>query len=169
MHYDSYIEDEEFLNLQVELVRLQLWAVENKKRIAILFEGRDCAGKGGAILRFIRYINPRHYRTVALDKPTKVEKSQWYFQRYVTHLPTEGMITLFDRSWYNRAVVEPVMGFCSEEDYVRFMAQVTQFEKMLVDAGIILIKFWFSISQDEQARRIEERRTSPLISWKLSP
>lgn len=160
--------DPEYLDLQVEMVRLQNWIIENNKRMVILFEGRDSAGKGGAIMRFIRYINPRHYRVVALNKPSDKERGQWYFQRYIEQLPTAGEIVFFDRSWYNRAVVEPVMGFCSKEQYVLFMKQVNEFEKMLIEDGTILIKFWFSIDQEEQNRRIEERKTNPLINWKLS-
>jgi polyphosphate kinase 2 len=160
--------DPEYLDLQVEMVRLQNWLIEHNKRLVILFEGRDSAGKGGAIMRFIRYINPRHYRVVALNKPSQEERNQWYFQRYIQHLPTGGEIAFFDRSWYNRAVVEPVMGFCTKEQYDLFMQQVNEFEKMLIEDGTILIKFWFSIDRKEQDRRIEERKTNPLINWKLS-
>ncbi|MFT4778334.1 MAG: polyphosphate kinase 2 [Flavobacteriales bacterium] len=168
MNQHALENDPEFLNLQTEMVCMQSWVIENKKRIVILFEGRDSAGKGGAIMRFIRYINPRFYEVVALNKPTDDERGQWYFQRYVTHLPKPGHILFFDRSWYNRAVVEPVMGFCSQEDYKRFIPQVRQFEKMLIDDGCILIKFWFSINKDEQNKRLLERKTNPLINWKLS-
>lgn len=168
MNLHALENDPEFLNLQTEMVRMQSWVIENKKRIVILFEGRDSAGKGGAIMRFIRYINPRFYEVVALNKPTDDERGQWYFQRYATHLPKPGHILFFDRSWYNRAVVEPVMGFCTREEYERFIPQARQFEKMLIDDGCILIKFWFSINKDEQNRRLLERKTNPLINWKLS-
>ena len=168
MHLNAFESDPEYINLQIEMVRLQNWLIENHKRLVILFEGRDSAGKGGAIMRFIRYINPRHYRVVALNKPNDKERGEWYFQRYVEQLPTSGEIVFFDRSWYNRAVVEPVMGFCTKEQYKLFLKQVNQFEKMLINDGIILIKFWFSIDQGEQKKRLEERKTNPLISWKLS-
>jgi polyphosphate kinase 2 len=168
MHLHTLENDQEFLNLQTEMVRMQNWLIENRKRLIIVCEGRDIAGKGGAIMRFIRYINPRFYRVVALNKPTDAERDQWYFQRYIKHFPNPGEIVFFDRSWYNRAVVEPVMGFCKKEQYDLFMKQVVQFENMLKEDGIILIKFWFSIDQDEQNRRLEERKSNPLISWKLS-
>jgi polyphosphate kinase 2 len=168
MSYYNENEDQEYLNLQTEMVRLQNWLIENNKRLVVIFEGRDSAGKGGAIMKFIRYINPRFYKVVALGKPTEQERGQWYFQRYIKELPNPGEIVFFDRSWYNRAVVEPVMGFCSQEQYDLFMNQVLQFEKMIIDDGIILIKLWFSINKDEQRSRLEERRTNPLISWKLS-
>lgn len=168
MNLLSFDNDPEYLNLQVEMVRLQNWLIENDKRLVIIFEGRDSAGKGGAIMRFIRFINPRHYRVVALNKPSDEEKGQWYFQRYIEHLPSAGEIVFFDRSWYNRAVVEPVMGFCTKEQYKMFLKQVNQVEKMLINDGIILVKLWFSIDQPEQKKRLEERKTNPLISWKLS-
>ena len=168
MALHAFETDPEYINLQIEMVRLQNWLIENQKRMVIIFEGRDSAGKGGAIMRFIRFINPRHYRVVALNKPTSTERGQWYFQRYVAELPTAGEIVFFDRSWYNRAVVEPVMGFCTQDQHELFMKQVNEFEKMLIDDGTILIKFWFSINQEEQKKRLEERRTNPLISWKLS-
>jgi len=156
-------------NLQVELVKMQRWIQENNKRIVVLFEGRDAAGKGGAIRRFIEHLSPRGYKVVALPKPTEEEKGQWYFQRYIRELPNEGQIVFFDRSWYNRAVVEPVNGFCTDDEYERFMKQVTEFEHMLNESGIILIKLYFSIKKDEQAKRFKKRKTNPLKQWKLSP
>jgi polyphosphate kinase len=155
--------------LQVELLKLQAWVKENKQRVIILFEGRDAAGKGGTIKRFMEHLNPRGARVVALEKPSEVEKGQWYFQRYIQHLPTAGEIVLFDRSWYNRAGVERVMGFCSNEEYNEFMRQVPEFEKNLARSGIHLIKFWFSVSRKEQRRRFKERDAHPLKQWKLSP
>lgn len=134
----------EYINLQTEMIWMQRWVMETQQRLVIIFEGRDTAGKGGAILRFVRFINPRGYRVVALPKPTEVEKGQWYFQRYIKVLPDPGEIVFFDRSWYNRAVVEPVMGFCSDEQHNLFMKQVVSLEKMLIDDGIKIIKFWFS-------------------------
>lgn len=155
--------------LQVELLKLQAWVKETGQRIVILFEGRDAAGKGGTIKRFMENLNPRGARVVALEKPTETEKGQWYFQRYVEHLPTKGEIVLFDRSWYNRAGVERVMGYCSEDEYTEFMRQTPEFERMLTRSGIYLIKFWFSVSQKEQYRRFKERKVHPLKQWKLSP
>jgi len=155
--------------LQVELLKLQAWAKETGQRVVILFEGRDAAGKGGTIKRFMEHLNPRGARVVALEKPTEVERGQWYFQRYVQHLPTAGEIVLFDRSWYNRAGVERVMGFCSDEEYQEFMRQAPQFERHLVRSGVHLIKFWFSVSREEQRRRFKERKAHPLKQWKLSP
>ena len=155
--------------LQVELLKLQAWVKENKQRVVILFEGRDAAGKGGTIKRFMEHLNPRGARVVALEKPTEVERGQWYFQRYVQHLPTAGEIVLFDRSWYNRAGVERVMGFCTDEEYQEFMRQAPQFERQLVRSGVHLIKFWFSVSREEQRRRFKERKAHPLKQWKLSP
>ena len=155
--------------LQVELLKLQAWVKEHKQRVVILFEGRDAAGKGGTIKRFMEHLNPRGARVVALEKPTEVERGQWYFQRYVQHLPTAGEIVLFDRSWYNRAGVERVMGFCSDEEYQEFMRQAPQFERQLVRSGVHLIKFWFSVSREEQRRRFKERKAHPLKQWKLSP
>lgn len=155
--------------LQVELLKLQAWVKESGERVVILFEGRDAAGKGGAIKRFMEHLNPRGARVVALEKPTDVERGQWYFQRYVQHLPTAGEIVLFDRSWYNRAGVERVMGFCTDEEYSEFMRQVPEFERNLSRSGIRLIKFWFSVSRKEQRRRFEEREHHPLKQWKLSP
>lgn len=156
-------------NLQVELLKLQQWVQETGSRIVILFEGRDAAGKGGTIKRFMEHLNPRFARVVALQKPTEVESGQWYFQRYVQHLPTKGEMVLFDRSWYNRAGVERVMGFCSDAQYNEFMRQAPEFERNLVRSGIVLIKFWFSVSREEQRRRFRERKNHPLKQWKLSP
>jgi polyphosphate kinase 2 len=155
--------------LQVELLKLQAWVKATGQRIVILFEGRDAAGKGGAIKRFMENLNPRGARVVALEKPTEQERGQWYFQRYVGQLPTRGEIVLFDRSWYNRAGVEHVMGFCTDEEYREFMRQVPEFERNLVRSGTYLIKLWFSVSRDEQRRRFKEREVHPLKQWKLSP
>jgi polyphosphate kinase 2 len=155
--------------LQVELLKLQNWAKETGQRIVILFEGRDAAGKGGSIKRFMEHLNPRGARLVALEKPTPTERGQWYFQRYVQHLPTAGEIVMFDRSWYNRAGVERVMGFCSEAEYQEFIRQAPLFERQLVNSGVHLIKFWFSVSRHEQRRRFKERELHPLKQWKLSP
>jgi polyphosphate kinase 2 len=155
--------------LQVELLKLQSWAKETGQRVVILFEGRDAAGKGGAIRRFNEHLNPRGARVVALEKPTESERGQWYFQRYVQHLPTAGEIVMFDRSWYNRAGVERVMGFCSEAEYQQFIHQAPLFERQLVQSGVYLIKFWFSVSRKEQRRRFKERELHPLKQWKLSP
>lgn len=155
--------------LQVELLKLQAWVKETGQKVVILFEGRDAAGKGGAIKRFMEHLNPRGARVVALEKPTETEKGQWYFQRYIQHLPTQGEIVLFDRSWYNRAGVEKVMGFCSDRDYDEFMREVPDFEKNLVRSGIHVIKFWFSVTKQEQKRRFKERSKHPLKQWKLSP
>ncbi len=161
--------EREKFGLQVELLKLQSWVKETGARVVILFEGRDAAGKGGTIKRFMEHLNPRGARVVALEKPTSTESGQWYFQRYVAHLPTKGEIVLFDRSWYNRAGVERVMGFCDEEQYREFMRECPDFERFLVRSGIYLIKFWFSVSQDEQRRRFKERELHPLKRWKLSP
>ena len=155
--------------LQVELLKLQAWVKETGQRVVILFEGRDAAGKGGAIKRFMEHLNPRGARVVALEKPSDVERGQWYFQRYIQHLPTAGEIALFDRSWYNRAGVERVMGFCSDAEYHEFMRQAPEFERHLVRSGVHLIKFWFSVSRAEQRRRFKEREVHPLKQWKLSP
>lgn len=160
---------EELYVLQVELLKLQKHINENDLRLAILFEGRDTAGKGAAIFRFSQFLNPRAYRIIALGKPSEIERKQWYFQRYLKALPNAGEIVFFDRSWYNRAVVEPVMGFCEPEQYELFMGQVSNLEKMLVDDGIILVKFWFSIDVQQQKQRIKERQESPLKRWKVSP
>lgn len=164
----SVYEKEKF-RLQVELLKLQAWVKETGQRVVIVFEGRDAAGKGGTIKRFMEHLNPRGARVVALEKPSQTELGQWYFQRYVQHLPTAGEIVLFDRSWYNRAGVERVMGFCSDEQYRQFMLQAPQFERMLVGSGIHVIKFWFSVSRKEQRRRFKEREAHPLKQWKLSP
>lgn len=155
--------------LQVELLKLQAWVRETGQKVVILFEGRDAAGKGGTIKRFMEHLNPRGSRVIALEKPTDIEKGQWYFQRYIEHLPTSGEIVLFDRSWYNRAGVERVMGFCSDAEYEEFMRQAPEFERNLVRSGIHLVKFWFSVSRQEQRRRFKERRIHPLKQWKLSP
>ncbi|MGB5323771.1 polyphosphate kinase 2 [Lutimonas sp.] len=155
--------------LQVELVKLQQWVKKNNKRVAIIFEGRDAAGKGGNIRRFTEHLNPRSMRLVALNKPTDVEKGQWYFTRYIQHLPNPGEIVFFDRSWYNRAVVEPVMGFCSEHQYNQFMVQLPEFEHMLYEDGVIIVKFWLSITKEEQLKRFDSREDNPLKRWKFSP
>ena len=155
--------------LQAELLKVQLWAQETGQKFVLLFEGRDAAGKGGTIKRFTEHLNPRAARVVALNKPTDEERGQWYFQRYVEHLPTEGEMVLYDRSWYNRAGVERVMGFCEPNDYLEFMRQTPDFERMLVRSGIRLYKYWFSVTQDEQKRRFASRETDPLKQWKLSP
>lgn len=155
--------------LQIELLKLQRWVKENDERIVMLFEGRDAAGKGGTIKRVMEHLNPRGARVVALDKPNEKEKGQWYFQRYIEQLPTSGEIVLFDRSWYNRAGVERVMGFCTPPEYNQFMHQAPEFERMLSNEGIRLMKFWFSVGRKEQLRRFNARKTDPLKQWKLSP
>ncbi|MFN9806433.1 MAG: polyphosphate kinase 2 [Betaproteobacteria bacterium] len=155
--------------LQVELLKLQAWVKDSGQRVVILFEGRDAAGKGGTIKRFMEHLNPRGARVVALEKPSEVERGQWYFQRYVAHLPTHGEIVMFDRSWYNRAGVERVMGFCSSREYDEFLRQCPEFERQLVRSGVHLFKFWFSVSRAEQRRRFKERESHPLKHWKLSP
>tara|TARA_R110002073_G_scaffold336347_5_gene532450 strand:+ start:1688 stop:2473 length:786 start_codon:yes stop_codon:yes gene_type:complete len=155
--------------MQIEVIKLQAWAIENNERIAIIFEGRDAAGKGGAIRRMTERINPRHIRIVALPKPTEDEQSQWYFQRYVQQLPKSGEMVFFNRSWYNRAVVEPVNGFCTQKEYEIFMSQVNDFERMILDSGIHLVKIYMSISKKEQSKRFEEIKNDPLKQWKLSP
>lgn len=159
----------QLLELQAELVNLQQWVAKHNKRVAVIFEGRDAAGKGGAIKRFVEHLNPRSMRVVALSKPTDVEKGQWYFRRYIKELPNPGEIVFFDRSWYNRAVVEPVMGFCNDQEYNQFMLQVPEFEHMLYEDGVTVIKFWFSISKDEQSKRFNDRLANPLKRWKFSP
>ncbi|MHC4880671.1 MAG: polyphosphate kinase 2 [Planctomycetota bacterium] len=161
--------EKEKYRLQVELLKLQAWVKETQQRIVIVFEGRDAAGKGGTIKRFMEHLNPRGARVVALEKPTEIERGQWYFQRYVEHLPTAGEIVLFDRSWYNRAGVERVMSFCTDDEYAEFMRQCPEFERSLTRSGIHLIKFWFSVSRDEQRRRFKNREQHPLKQWKLSP
>ncbi len=155
--------------LQSELLKAQRWAVKDKRKIVLLFEGRDAAGKGGTIKRFTEHLNPRSARVVALQKPTKIERGQWYYQRYIRHLPTNGEIVFFDRSWYNRAGVERVMDFCSDEQYKEFMAQTPEFERMLTRSNIMLYKYWFSVTQKEQQRRFSMRKQDPLKQWKLSP
>jgi polyphosphate kinase 2 len=157
------------LELQRELLRAQRWVEQTGQRIIILFEGRDAAGKGGTIKRFTEHMNPRTARVVALQKPTERERTEWYFQRYIAHLPAAGEIVMFDRSWYNRAGVERVMGFCTPNEYLEFMRQCPDLERMLVRSGITLMKFWFSVSRDEQRRRFAARETDPLKQWKLSP
>ncbi|MGJ8619811.1 MAG: polyphosphate kinase 2 [Methylophilaceae bacterium] len=159
----------ELFRLQAELVKLQDWVVESGHKVVILFEGRDAAGKGGAIKRITQRLNPRVCRVAALPAPTERERTQWYFQRYVSHLPAAGEMVLFDRSWYNRAGVEKVMGFCTEDQYEQFFRTVPEFEKMLIDSGIQLIKYWFSITDDEQNLRFQGRIFDPLKQWKLSP
>lgn len=155
--------------LQVELLKLQAWVKSTGQKVVIIFEGRDAAGKGGTIKRFMEHLNPRGARVVALDKPTTAEQGQWYFQRYVQHLPTRGEMVFFDRSWYNRAGVERVMGFCDDDQYFEFIREVPGFERNLVRSGTYIIKFWFSVSREEQRRRFKEREVSPLKRWKLSP
>lgn len=168
-HLRRKVYERQKFQLQVELLKMQSWVKETGSKVVIIFEGRDAAGKGGTIKRFMEHLNPRGARVVALEKPTPTEQGQWYFQRYVQHLPTAGEIVLFDRSWYNRAGVERVMGFCTEEQYNEFMRQCPDFERNLVRSGIYLIKFWFSVSQEEQRRRFREREVHPLKRWKLSP
>ena len=155
--------------LQIELLKVQNWVRETNQRIVILFEGRDAAGKGGTIKRFTEHLNPRGAKVIALEKPNARERNQWYFQRYISHLPSKGEIVLFDRSWYNRAGVEKVMGYCGDRDYLEFLRQVPQLERMLVNSGIILFKYWFSVSREEQFRRFKSRQKDPLKQWKLSP
>jgi polyphosphate kinase 2 len=164
IHYEKEKE-----KLQIELVKLQQWIKKTNKRVAIIFEGRDAAGKGGNIRRFTEHLNPRSMRLVALNKPTNVEKGQWYFTRYIKHLPNPGEIVFFDRSWYNRAVVEPVMDFCSQNQYDQFMAQLPEFEHMLYEDGVIIIKFWLSITKEEQLLRFNSREDNLLKRWKFSP
>lgn len=161
--------EEELKTLQIELLKLQNHVKDKGLKILMIFEGRDAAGKGGTIKRITEHLNPRGARVVALDKPSDVEKTQWYFQRYAEYLPSAGEIVLFDRSWYNRGGVEPVMGFCTEEEHHEFLNHVSEFERMLVNSGIILFKFYFSVSKTEQARRFKERKTDPLKQFKLSP
>ena len=165
--YQTY--RDELKGLQIELLKFQEWVVKNNKRIAILYEGRDAAGKGGAIRRFRMHLNPIHLRVVALNKPTAIEQGQWYFRRYIKELPNAGEIVLFDRSWYNRAVVEPVMGFATDAQYNRFITQVTEFENMLHEEDTTVIKFWFSISKKEQRERFNDRILNDLKRWKFSP
>ncbi len=155
--------------LQIELLKVQNWVRETGQKLVTLFEGRDAAGKGGTIKRYMEHLNPRSARVVALEKPSDRERGEWYFQRYVQHLPTNGEVVFFDRSWYNRAGVERVMGFCSPQEYLEFMRQAPELERMLVNSGIHLFKFWFSVSREEQLRRFVARRDDPLKHWKLSP
>jgi len=173
LSFDKVLEkhayEQELLPLQAELVQFQRWVQKENKKIAIIFEGRDASGKGGTIKRFKEHLNPRAMRVVALNKPTEVERNQWYFNRYIKELPNAGEIVFFDRSWYNRAVVEPVMGFCDKTQYDRFMIQVPEFEHMLFESGTHIIKFWFSVSKEEQQRRFEKRLNNPLKKWKFSP
>jgi polyphosphate kinase 2 len=161
--------EKELYRLQAELVKMQNWARASGARIVVVFEGRDAAGKGGTIKRFTEHLNPRGATVVALEKPTERERTQWYFQRYIAQLPTAGEIVLFDRSWYNRAGVEHVMGFCSKQEYSRFLHQCPVFERMLVEDGILLRKYWFSVSDTEQQERFESRLDDPMRRWKLSP
>jgi len=162
--YDRHKKD-----LQIELLKVQSWVKETGQRIVVLFEGRDAAGKGGTIKRFMEHLNPRGARVVALEKPTEVERGQWYFQRYIEHFPTAGDMVFFDRSWYNRAGVERVMGFCKPLEYLEFLRQAPLLERMLANSGILLFKYWFSVSREEQLRRFISRRDDPLKHWKLSP
>ena len=164
---DQY--EREKQSLQIELLKLQNWVKETGQKVVILFEGRDAAGKGGTIKRFMEHMNPRGAHVVALEKPTDTERTQWYFQRYIQHLPAAGEIVFFDRSWYNRAGVERVMGFCSDEEYQDFLVTVPELEKMLVRSGIRLFKLWFSVSRHEQLQRFQGRQVDPLKQWKLSP
>ncbi|MEM6481787.1 MAG: polyphosphate kinase 2 [Pseudomonadota bacterium] len=161
--------EREKAKLQAELLKVQLWAQEVGEKFVLIFEGRDAAGKGGTIKRYTEHLNPRLARVVALNKPTDAERGQWFFQRYISHLPTAGEMVFFDRSWYNRAGVERVMGFCAPHEYLEFMRQTPQVERMLARSGIRLFKYWFSVTQDEQKRRFDSRATDPLKQWKLSP
>jgi polyphosphate kinase len=171
--YATKLTEKEYLQrvmpLQVELLKAQNWIKESDERIAVLFEGRDAAGKGGTIKRFMEHLNPRGARIVALEKPTERERTQWYFQRYVQHLPSGGDTVFFDRSWYNRAGVERVMGFCTPAEYLEFMRQCPELERMLTRSGLRLFKYWFSVTREEQAHRFQSRETDPLKQWKLSP
>lgn len=166
---DNDVYEYQLAKLQEELVKLQEWIKQEQKKVVVLFEGRDAAGKGGAIKRITEFLNPRHCRVVALGTPTEREKTQWYFQRYVPHLPAAGEMVLFDRSWYNRAGVERVMGFCTDDEYSEFMRTCPDFERMLIRSGITVIKYWFSVSDEEQERRFQSRLNEPRKRWKLSP
>lgn len=166
---DKDIYEEELEKLHRELIKLQYWIKEKGLRVAVIFEGRDAAGKGGVIKRITEVVNPRIVRVVALQKPTETERTQWYFQRYIKHLPAAGEMVLFDRSWYNRAGVERVMGFCTEDEYQEFLRTCPEFENMLIRDGLILLKYWFSISDKEQEKRFTARNEDPLKRWKLSP
>ena len=168
-HLGTKAYEEQMAQLQVELLKLQNWVKETGERIIVLFEGRDAAGKGGTIKRFMEHLNPRGARVVALEKPNERERTQWYFQRYIESLPAGGEIVFFDRSWYNRAGVERVMGFCTPNDYLEFMRQCPDLERMFVRSGIRLFKFWFSVTREEQLRRFQSRENDPLKQWKLSP
>jgi len=166
--YKKYLREEELKPFQAELIKMQKYLEDTNTRMIILFEGRDAAGKGGTIRRVTRYMNVKHYRVVALGKPTEREKSEWFFQKYVRHFPEGGEVVMFDRSWYNRAMVEPVFGFCTDDEYKNFNRGVTGFEKDLIRQGTILVKIYFSVTKPEQARRFERRKTDPLSQWKLS-
>ena len=166
---DTATYEKELFRLQAELVTMQQWVIETGSRLVVLFEGRDAAGKGSAIKRMTEYLNPRHARIAALPAPTERQKTQWYFQRYVEHLPAAGEIVLFDRSWYNRAGVERVMGFCTPAEYLEFLRQTPAFERMLIGSGVHLVKLWFSVGRAEQFRRFERRKIDPVRQWKLSP
>ena len=171
--YDEKLKNKLYLKtlrkLQIELLKVQNWCKSDQHKVAIIFEGRDAAGKGGTIKRFREHLNPRAARVVALNKPTDVERGQWYFQRYVAQLPTRGELAFFDRSWYNRAGVEPVMGFCTPKEYQRFIHQVPHFEQAAIESGLHLFKLWFDVGRAEQRRRIKSRKTDPLKHWKVSP
>jgi len=166
--FSRYMREEELKPFQAELIKMQQYLEDSKRRMIILFEGRDAAGKGGTIRRVTRYMNEKHYRVVALGKPTEYQKTQWFFQKYVEQFPRGGEVVLFDRSWYNRAMVEPVFGFCTDEEYNNFNRGVTGFEKDIVRQGTILVKLYFSVTKEEQAKRFERRKTDPLRQWKLS-
>ena len=166
---DVVIYEREKHLLQIELLKAQSWIQDAKQRVVVIFEGRDAAGKGGTIKRFMEHLNPRGAKVIALEKPSARERNQWYFQRYIQHLPSKGEIVLFDRSWYNRAGVEKVMGFCSDREYLEFLRQAPELERMLVNSGLIVFKYWFSVSREEQFRRFKSRQKDPLKHWKLSP
>lgn len=161
--------ENELRELQAELIKVQNWVIDQKRKVIVIFEGRDAAGKGGAIRRITAHINPRHYKIVALPKPSHEEEGQWYFQRYVNELPKAGQIVFFDRSWYNRAIVEPVNGFCTNDEYERFMGQINDFERMILESNTHVVKLYFSISKEEQARRFTEIKSNPLKKWKITP
>jgi polyphosphate kinase 2 len=166
---DVVIYEREKHLLQIELLKAQSWIQDTKQRVVVIFEGRDAAGKGGTIKRFMEHLNPRGAKVIALEKPSARERNQWYFQRYIQHLPSKGEIVLFDRSWYNRAGVEKVMGFCNDREYLEFLRQAPELERMLVNSGLIVFKYWFSVSREEQFRRFKSRQKDPLKHWKLSP